>query len=77
MSDTFNAASMAKLSAAAIEGMKFTELERCKGIIQRLAKEGRCVANVDVAIPVRNFVRVELEVLGFKVEFGHDVMIRW
>ena len=77
MSDTFNAENMAKLSTDAIEGMKFTELERCKGIIQRQAKEGKRVANVDVVVPVRNFVRVELEVLGFKVEFGHDVMIRW
>ena len=77
MSDTFNAANMAKLSTDAIEGMKFTELEKCKGIIQRLAREGERGANIDVATQARNFVRVELEALGFKVEFGYDVMIRW
>lgn len=77
MSDTFNAANMAKLSTDVIEGMKFVELEKCKSIIQRLANEGERVANVDVAIQVRNFVRVELEALGFKVEFGYDVKISW
>lgn len=77
MSDTFNAANMVKLSTDAIEGMKFTELERCKDIIQRLAKKGERVVNVDVAKQVRTFVRVELEALGFKVELGYDVMISW
>lgn len=78
MSNTFNAANMAKLSTDSIESMKPIELDKCKDIIQCVAKSGKREAYVDIANPLQPFIRAELEALGFQVEIGPtSVLIGW